>query len=262
MLFARRMAWARASRAVQRNHQLAVAEGAETVGHFWKREEGRSSGACKVKLARGARLLAALTAEKAADVRKVRAATWASRLRAAFGVERAAPAVIRRVGDTGGEEVRAGPRMVFVRKDSTDVFGGEGWWRDGRQALDGDGWLRGHEDRTREVLHGLYMDEEGYVCGREEGRLDIETSEKRGSAALNLTVRARFALGDRVKEIEWGEAVKSDVLKVNGTVTMESLCLRGSVAWKSKIGATSAASLDGSRRTVTVGDTGRAFTDV
>jgi hypothetical protein len=48
-----------------------------------------------VKLARGARLLAALTAEKAADVRKVSAATWASRLRAAFGVERAAPAVIR-----------------------------------------------------------------------------------------------------------------------------------------------------------------------
>ena len=69
---------------------------------------------------------------------------------------------------------------------------------------------------------------------------------------MNLTVRARFALGDRVKEIEWGEAVKSDVLKVNGTVTMESL--RESVGWESKIGATSAASLDGSRKTVTFGD--------
>ena len=78
--------------------------------------------------------------------------------------------------------------MVFVRKETTDVFGGEGWWRDGRQRLGDDGWMEGHEARTREVMRGLYMDEEGYVCDKEEGRIDVGKAEGRGSAALMWTV--------------------------------------------------------------------------
>jgi hypothetical protein len=147
----------------------------------------------------------------------------------------------------GGGDPQADARggRVFCDIDSEEEpRGGEASWLR-RSDVDDQGFLSGWMERAGDMRSGFSFDNEGYLCLRRGGRLELQQLTSL-DPAVQIVARARLALGS--VEVVAGDGIKRQHTHVQ--LSMQRCLWEKLTTWSARIQATRIYTLDGGWRMV------------
>ena len=218
----------------------------------------------KVCLTEAAALVAALQADSVEPL--VVAAEWEGMIRAAFqGVEKA-PAVPWQMGAPTWEEMALGPRLLVDFGSKLQCTGGGGHWREreaaaadpeilgstARAAIGPDGYVVGWQREAARLVAQVQFDAHGWPLWTGSRQRVTMVEAESMEPGPRLLVRSRLSLGEVTvidkpvcKRPKLGTFVNVRALRA----MWRKLC-----TWQARVQATSAWTLDGTRKVVSDAD--------